>query len=249
LIGQKISDNIFTEVQVPDMKLPAWRDCDFCSRELNRVNFYKDAKAVLQLLLEILMNNVLTFRHEIKYVSAVHRLNLPEVIETERLVLQRLKYEDAEEIFYCYASKPEATRFVSWPTHQSIRDTRDFLRYAIHGWNSGKDYGYSIRIKSSYRLIGGIGAINDQGKIQFGYVISPTQWGKGYATEACKPVLDLLRSQENVFRIGTFVDAENTASIRVLEKCGLNEEARLEKWFRFVNQGNAPKDCILFVLH
>jgi len=32
----------------------------------------------------------------------------------------------------------------------------------------------------------------------------------------------------------------------VLRKCGMVEEARLPKWFRFINQGNEPKDCILF---
>jgi hypothetical protein len=36
------------------------------------------------------------------------------------------------------------------------------------------------------------------------------------------------------------------ASVRVLQKAGLVQEARLEKWFRFVNQGGQPKDCLLF---
>lgn len=173
-------------------------------------------------------------------------LNMPERIDTGRLVLQRLRYEDAEEIFYSYASKPEATRFVSWPTHQSIRDTHDFLHYAVLAWRTGEDYSYSIRMKDTFRLIGGIGALNERGKIQFGYIISPTQWGKGYATEACKVLLDQLRAQSGIYRIGTFVDTENVASIRVLQKCGLKEEARLPRWFRFINQGDEPKDCILF---
>lgn len=176
------------------------------------------------------------------------RLAIPEKIETDRLVLQRLRYEDAEEIFYAYASKAEATTYVSWPTHQSIKDTRDFLRYAVQGWQSGTDYSFSVRLKSSHRLIGGIGALNDHGKVQFGYILSPTQWGKGYATEATRAMLELLSQAPGVFRIGTFVDAENLASIRVLQKCGLKEEARLPKWFRFVNQNYEPKDCILFKL-
>lgn len=178
----------------------------------------------------------------------MQRLQIPEKIETERLVLQRLRYEDAEEIFYAYASKPEATRFVSWPTHQSIRDTRDFLRYARVAWTMGMDYSFSVRLKDSFRLVGGFGVINDNGKIQFGYIFSPTQWGKGFATEATKAVLHILKNQPDIYRIGTFVDAENIASIRVLQKCGLKEEARLANWFRFVNQGNEPKDCILFRL-
>ncbi len=172
----------------------------------------------------------------------------PALVETDRLLLQRLRYEDAEEIFYAYASKPEATRFVSWPTHQTIRDTRNYLRYAIPAWRAGIDYAFSIREKNTGRLIGSIGVLVNEGKAQFGYVFSPTVWGQGYATEACRAVLPIVRQLPGIFRIGTFVDAENMASARVLEKCGLVEEARLPKWFRFVNQGNAARDCILFRL-
>ncbi len=178
----------------------------------------------------------------------MNRLQLPEKIETERLYLQRLRYEDAEEIFYTYASKAEATRYVLWPTHKSIRDTQQFLRYAVNAWTAGVDFTYGIRLKDSHRLIGSIGIINDQGKIQFGYILSPTQWGKGFATETCRAVLKELQKHPEVYRIGTMVDTENLASIRVLQKCGLREEARLPNWLRFINQNNLPKDCILFSL-
>lgn len=175
-------------------------------------------------------------------------LAIPEKLETERLLLQRLRYEDAEEIFYAYASKSEATRFVSWPTHQSIKDTREFLRYAHQAWRSGIDYSFSIRLKASGRLIGSIGIVNETGKLQIGYIMSPAQWGRGYATEALRVIVDMVRTLDGVYRIGTFVDKENVASIRVLEKCGLKPEAQLPKWFRFVNQENQPRDCILFTL-
>jgi ribosomal-protein-alanine N-acetyltransferase len=79
-----------------------------------------------------------------------------------------------------------------------------------------------------------------------GYVISPTYWNRGYTSEACVHLLNVLKTIKDLYRVGTFVDVENVASIRVLQKCGLVEEARLEKWFRFVNQDNQPKDCILF---
>jgi [ribosomal protein S5]-alanine N-acetyltransferase len=174
-------------------------------------------------------------------------LSMPPKLETERLFLQRLKYEDAEEIFYAYASKPEATQYLSWPTHQSIDETRTFLKYAVESWNYGTDYSYSIRLKNGI-LIGSIGIINDNGKVQLGYVVSPNHWRNGYTTEACMKVLNILQDFKELYRIGTFVDAENIASVRVLIKCGMVEEAHLPKWFRFINQNNRPKDCILFRL-
>jgi [ribosomal protein S5]-alanine N-acetyltransferase len=173
-------------------------------------------------------------------------LPMPATIETPRLLLHRLRYEDAEEIFYAYASKREATQYLSWATHESVDETRSFLRFSVESWNFGTDYSYSIRLRSGV-LIGSIGAINDNGKVQLGYVMSPAHWNLGYATEACAKVLSVLKSiEQQLYRISTFVDAENTASIRVLKKCGMIEEARLPKWFRFINQDNQPRDCILF---
>lgn len=164
------------------------------------------------------------------------------------MLVQALKYEDAEEIFYGYASKPLATRYVSWPTHKSIDDTRNFLRHVIPAWKKGSEYAFALRSADNGRLVGSFGVVNDNGKLQFGYILNPSQWGKGYATEVCKTMMELLSKQQGVYRIQSFVDVENSASVRVLLKCGLIEEARMPGWFRFVNQGDKPKDCILFRL-
>ena len=137
---------------------------------------------------------------------------------------------------------------MAWPTHHSIADTHSFLNYAIAAWDAGQDFTYSIRQGNGKPLMGSIGFMNNDGKVQFGYSLAPEHWNNGYATEACKALMDTLRLLEGIYRISTFVDADNVASARVLEKAGLVEEARLKKWFRFVNQGNQPKDCVLYNL-
>jgi len=178
----------------------------------------------------------------------MHRLNLPEVVLTKRLKLQRLKYEDAEEIFYTYASKSEATQYVSWPTHQSIDDTRQFLKFAVPAWEDGTDYSYGIRLRADNRLIGSFGVINEVGRIQFGYILSPSHWNNGFATEACVGMVNILKQQVGVKRIGTFVDLDNTASMRVLVKSGLAQDGILQQWMKFPNQNNKSKDCAVFTL-
>jgi ribosomal-protein-alanine N-acetyltransferase len=136
--------------------------------------------------------------------------------------------------------------YVSWPTHNKIEETRDYLKYAISAWNLGTDYSYAVRIKQTNQLIGSIGCINENGKVQFGYILSPNFWNRGIATEACRVLLPKLQNLSNIYRIWTFTDVDNVASQRVLLKSGLVEEARLVQWYRFINQNNAPKDCILF---
>jgi [ribosomal protein S5]-alanine N-acetyltransferase len=174
------------------------------------------------------------------------QLAFPAKIYTDRLILQPLRYEDAEEIFYAYASKLQATRYVSWPMHKSTNDTRRFLEYAKTARSQHRDYSFSIRLKESYRLIGSFGFINNEGEIQFGYIVSPSQWNKGYATEACRTMIPLVTQQPGVIKLSTFVAAENTASSRVLLKSGLIEEHRKPNWYVFPNCNPNALDCILY---
>ncbi|GIV36260.1 MAG: acetyltransferase [Cyclobacteriaceae bacterium] len=176
------------------------------------------------------------------------RLPFAEQLDAGTLHLQRLRYEDAEEIFYAYASKPDATRFVTWPTHNRLADTRTFLRYAVQAWNAGHDFYYSIRLAGTNRLAGSIGAVVRGNEAQVGYVISPALWGRGIATAACFALSGLLKNMPQLARIWTFVDAENTASQRVLQKCGWTRSELKPAYFAFVNQGNRLKDCYEFTL-
>jgi ribosomal-protein-alanine N-acetyltransferase len=167
-------------------------------------------------------------------------------IFTTRLELRRLQSSDAEEVFYSYGSKPEAGHYLTWPTHKGLADTRRFLQHVDQTWALGLEFTYGLRLRTENRLIGSLGIQNDDGRMELGYVLSPTFWGQGYATEACTAMVNYLKGLPWVYRIQSFVDAENKASARVLLKSGFIEEARLPKWRRFINQGNVPRDCIQF---
>ncbi len=76
-----------------------------------------------------------------------------------------------------------------------------------------------------------VGFLNDCGiegnTIELGYVIAPIHWGKGYATQA------LAAAIRELFRMGyvrvlTGYFAENPASGRVMEKCGMRRLEREE---------------------
>ena len=57
-----------------------------------------------------------------------------EILETERLLLRRPRQADEPAIFSRYASDPEATRYMAWPTHRSLDDTRAFLDLSDDVW-------------------------------------------------------------------------------------------------------------------
>jgi len=57
-----------------------------------------------------------------------------------------------------------------------------------------------------------------------GYKLLPEYTGKGYATQAVKRLTDEAITDEELHRIVAYVQPDNTASIRVLEKCGFEYE-------------------------
>ncbi len=71
-----------------------------------------------------------------------------------------------------------------------------------------------------------IGMINDvdmtDDTVEVGYVIHPARWHNGYATEALRAAITaLFRAGFAIVRAGAF--EENAASIRVMEKCGMQK--------------------------
>lgn len=63
-----------------------------------------------------------------------------------------------------------------------------------------------------------------EGEIEIGYILKKSAWGKGYATEACKRLLQFAFEASPLQEIVATIDAGNLASRNVLEKCGLIHE-------------------------
>jgi ribosomal-protein-alanine N-acetyltransferase len=116
-----------------------------------------------------------------------------------------------------------------WPAE----DLRDFLpvyarivdeRAASDGW------GIWLALDPSERsLVGDIGfkgPPDDLDTVEIGYSILPAFQGRGYATEAARALVTWGLAQPSVRRIVANCLADNTASIRVLQKAGLRQTGR-----------------------
>jgi RimJ/RimL family protein N-acetyltransferase len=64
---------------------------------------------------------------------------------------------------------------------------------------------------------------------QIGYVLIPSERGKGYCTEAVQLAVDYLFMSKDIVRIQAGTFTENVASQRVLEKVGFQREGRIRK--------------------
>lgn len=114
----------------------------------------------------------------------------PERIETSRLVLRRPTAADAEAVYARYSGDREVTRYVSWPRHQSIEQTKAFLAFSEAEWNRWPAGPYLIERQSDRKLLGGTGlAFETPTVAATGYVLARDAWGHGYATEALAAVV------------------------------------------------------------
>lgn len=148
-------------------------------------------------------------------------------IETERLILRRFTVEDAESMYRNWASDPEVTRFLMWPTHQSVEDSKKVLSDWVASYENEDKYEWCIAKKENDEPIGSIGAFNYNEKVnslEIGYCISKACWHQGITSEALKAVMQYLLEKVGVSRVESRHDPRNPHSGEVMKKCGMKYE-------------------------
>lgn len=93
-----------------------------------------------------------------------------------------------------------------------------------------KNNKYSNEFKQT--IVNVVGITNDNKTAEIGYVLSKKHWGKGYATEVCKAVIDEL-FRNGFTKIIAAHHVDNPASGRVMEKCGMSfigYDKSIAKW-------------------
>jgi RimJ/RimL family protein N-acetyltransferase len=171
----------------------------------------------------------------------------PEILETPRLSLRRPHPADAGAIFARYAADPEVTRYVGWPAHQTIEDTRGFLAFDDRQWEQWPAGSFLCWSRDTGALLGGTGLLFETPRrAMTGYVFAQDAWGRGYASEALTAMVELARTL-GVVRLFALCHTEHRPSARVLEKCGFSLEGTLRRYVEFPNLGAAgPQDVLCY---
>jgi len=169
----------------------------------------------------------------------------PERITTARLVVQRPRSDDLAAIFARYASDPEVTRYLSWPVHVSLDQTRAFLAFSDREWSRWPAGPYLAFSRDSGQLLGGTGlAFEALDRAATGYVFARDAWGKGYATETLNAMVEVAEAA-GVRRLYALCHVDHRPSARVLEKCGFIRERVLRKFVEFPNLTEGPRSDVL----
>jgi ribosomal-protein-alanine N-acetyltransferase len=138
-------------------------------------------------------------------------------------------------VFERYASDGDVTRYLTWPRHRTITATRAFLAFADTEWEVWPAGPYLIHSRETGVLLGSTGfAFETPQRASTGYVLARDAWGRGYATEALRAIVDIA-SRLDLQRLYALCHVDHQASWRVLEKCGFAREGVLRRYAQFPN--------------
>lgn len=168
-------------------------------------------------------------------------------LETRDLVLRPAARRDAQDI-YAYACDPEVARYVLWDPHQSLAETRSYIRWLRRQYREGLPSSWVLELKSTGKVVGSIGFVwysplNRSAEI--GYSLARPCWNHGLATQALAAASRAAFAGLPLNRLEAQHDVRNPASGRVMEKCGFRKEGLLRS--RIFNKGELV-DVVLWSL-
>lgn len=146
-------------------------------------------------------------------------------ITTERLILRRPRLTDVEAMF-AIMSNPLAMRYWSTLPHVSREATAHWLAQKIERTTAG---GEDFLVEFKGQVIGDVGA----GRLpDFGFIMHPDFWGRGFATEASTAFVTHVFKATGTPKLVADVDPRNGASLRVLTHLGFVETGRAQNTFK-----------------
>jgi RimJ/RimL family protein N-acetyltransferase len=175
-------------------------------------------------------------------------LNVPEVVETERLTLAATRAGRGAAISEAVAeSYAELKRWMPWAQEpQSAGDSEGHCRAMQARWHAREELDFCFLRKADGMLVGkgGLHTIDwSLPKFEIGYWVRTSCRGQGLATEATVGLAQLARSALGAVRLEIGSDARNTASRRVAEKSGFVLEGIKRRARRDVS-GELADSCI-----
>ena len=171
----------------------------------------------------------------------------PDHFESDRLLYRRPHPDDATAIFERYASDAEVTRFLGWPRHQSVEETRSFLAFSDAEWQRWPAGPYLILSRDTGALLGGTGfGFETPYRAVTGYVLARDAWGFGYATEALSAIVGMAPGL-GIRRLYALCHPDHRVSQGVLKKGGFDREGLLRAYGEYPNlRPGMPADMLCY---
>jgi len=175
---------------------------------------------------------------------------MPDILlETNRLLLREIIEDDAADLFEM-DSDPDVHRYIY---NQPLKQIEEQYKMIDMLQQQYRDYGiarWAVVDKQSGECLGWAGLKffpepfnGHKDFYELGYRFKQKHWGKGYATEAAKAIVDYGFTHLDTDYLYAMTDVDNTASQHVLSKLGFRfievfdeEDGRPINWYALDKQ-------------
>lgn len=157
-----------------------------------------------------------------------------QTIETERLILRKFAFTDADDMLMYWISDPLVQFLYGEPIYVNHQELAEPLGKYISSYEKMDYYRWAVILKETNKCIGQVAFFLVDSKNHFGeieYCIGRNFQKKGFATETTKAVMKYGFETINFHKIQICHREGNTASQKVIQKCGLKYEGMLRDFF------------------
>ena len=156
---------------------------------------------------------------------------LTEPISTERLLLRPYTARDFD-VLYAMRSDPAVARYLYWEpqTEGEVRESLERKMASTALRSEGDTLALAAEDCSTGVVVADVilhWVSIEHATGEIGYITHPAHGGRGYATEASRPLLRVAFEGVGLHRVIGRVEPRNAGSARVLEKLGMRREAHL----------------------
>jgi RimJ/RimL family protein N-acetyltransferase len=151
------------------------------------------------------------------------------ILETERLVLDAWQGSDGP-AFRPIATDVEVMRYITGGIPWTDDQIQIFVERQLKLYTKRGLCRWKLLSKVTGEMIGfcGVGYWRDDPDLEIGWWLARRYWGQGLATEAASVALRDAFERVRLDRVISVARAENTASLRVINKLGLRLESAFE---------------------
>lgn len=145
------------------------------------------------------------------------------ILETNRLILREMVLEDAPDMLRLH-SNDRVQEFTGEDTITSLEQIRTKIKAIQSEDYENRGYGRWVTVlKNDKKFVGwaGLAYLPEFDEVDLGYRFLPEYWGAGIATEASQAILTYGFEVLQLKKIIAIAMKENQASIRVMEKIGM----------------------------
>lgn len=145
-------------------------------------------------------------------------------VQTDRLVLRRFTDADVENLVRL-DSEPAVMRFLTREPTSRAEIEHEVLPRILRDYQLGPAGRFAVIERSTAAFVGWLALQPPQDgsvtEVELGYRLTPSVWGREYATEGARALIRKGFTELGVERVWAQTMAVNTASRRVMEKAGL----------------------------